>query len=200
MHLWPHSVASEICPITAQLAHLHRRLAQQTRLSATVDPGGLAIYVHALATEDVIVQVLLRRTQPLMLEDLPRLRHGASWQTDPEAVRHYARVTCTATRTYLARIDLEGEGSPPGALRNRSGTLYVFGLMRLLLIPALERASRDIADLSANRSTGGSRIQSRGGRECAHIVPSSTLNDASVSPLPLGNRQAAYRRRSRAGS
>src|SRR5690242_12490112 len=98
MQTWPHSAARDICPLAAQLAHLHRRLSHTTRSRAGVDPTALAIYVHALATEDVIVQVLLRGTQPLMLEHLPQLKEGTSWQTDPDTVREYARVTRTATR------------------------------------------------------------------------------------------------------
>jgi hypothetical protein len=200
MPLWPQSSASEICPIAAQLAHLHRRLGQTTRLRAPADPTALAIYVHALATEDVIVQVVLRGTQPLMLEHLPQLKAGASWQTDPDTVRQYANVTRAATRTYLARFDLDGKASRPDAMRERPGPLSAFGILRVLLIPVLERATREISELPGNRSTGGAAPPSRGGGECSDIVASSNVNDASVSPLPLGNRQADHRRRPRSSA
>ncbi len=133
----------------AEIEKLQRRLRGTVRRRGCDGPDALAIYVHALSTEVVIVQVLLRDRPPLMPRYVPDHNGANSWLADPDTVRRYATATRTATRTFLKHLQHDDPtsssavGLPP---RDRHQIVFV---LQHLLLPSLARAAADIESVSS---------------------------------------------------
>jgi hypothetical protein len=140
---------ARLCSVAAEIEKLQRRMCGTVRRCGCDDVDALAIYVHALSTEDVIVQVLLRDRPPLMLRYAPKHNGATSWRTDPETLRRYASATHTATRTFLRRLQHQGPMARPRLSLPPLDPRRIAFVLQHLLVPSLERAAADIESLSS---------------------------------------------------
>lgn len=167
-----------------QLRQLHQLLSRGALARLEYDPQALSIYVHALSTEDVIVQVLLRGKPPLMLRYAPLEESPTAWQDKPDVLRRYARATRMATYGCLSRLRGQAVQGRRRPLRPGVTPEPVEDVVERLLIPCLARAAEDIASISNNRSLGRAALHSRDGRGAGQSTARSKM-DEPASPRSI---------------